>query len=235
MAGDLFFSFQVKHLKIQEVVIEASPEDVQAGIELEATISASSDRLSIDELIELVTFPIPGAGFAIAHIFKLGPTISYSVGVGASFSGEGVVDLGLRASLPDSAKVTADSQNGDGNSIVGFDGFSFEPNFDVKSLTARIDLDAYSEAKITLGIDVLETAKLDVTVKFDVPKVNASLIAAFGEPSPGRVFFAFIVNLSAKHKVVFLQTNREYALRTPDHPKPASNLTVTLPLGSVSS
>lgn len=167
--------------KLQDFVIESSPEDVKAGLELEATISAPSDIFSIDESKELFAFGIPDAGIAVTGIFKLGATISYSVGVSSSFNGEGVVDLGLTASLPNSAKVTADVKKGDGNSAVGFDGASFDPIFDVKSLTASMNLVAYSKAKIVFGIDVTKIGNLDVAVTLQVPKVTTTLTAAFGE------------------------------------------------------
>lgn len=154
---------------------------MKAELELEATVSASQDSFSIDEAVELFAFGIPEAGIAVKDIFKLGATISYSVGVSSSFQGEGVVDFGLAASLPNSAKVTADAKKGAGNSAVGFDGTTFDPNFDVKSLSASISLIAYSKAKILFGIDVTKIGKLDVAVTLQVPKVTTTLTAAFGE------------------------------------------------------
>lgn len=153
-----------------------------AELELEATISGSRDLLKIDKSQELFTTGIPDAGIAVKGIFKLGATLSYSVGVSSEFKGQGVVDLGLKASLPNSAKVTADFKNKDGNNAVGFDGASFEPIFDVKSLSASVEVIAYSKAKISFGIEVTKIEKLDVAVTLQVPKVTTTLTAAFGEP-----------------------------------------------------
>lgn len=173
------FSFQVEKFKIKDFVIESSPQDVKAELELEATVTASKELFSIDESKELFAFGIPDAGIAVKNIFKLGATLSYSVGVSSTFNGEGVVDFGLAATLPNSAKVTAHTK-GDGNTAVGFDGGSFEPLFDVKSLSASIDLVAYSKAKILFGIEVTKIGKLDVAVTLQVPKVTTTLTAAFG-------------------------------------------------------
>ena len=154
---------------------------MKAELELEATISATKELLSIDESKELFAFGIPDAGIAVTGIFDLGATLSYSVGVSSEFKGEGVVDFGLAASLPNSAKVTADAKKGDGNSAVGFDGASFDPIFDVKSLSASVELVAYSKARILFGIEVTKIGKLDVAVTLQVPKVTTTLTVAFGK------------------------------------------------------
>lgn len=91
------------------------------------------------------------------------------------------MDFGLAASLPNSAKVTADAKNADGNSAVGFDGASFDPIFDVKSLSASVELVAYSKARIVFGIEVTKIGKLDVAVTLQVPKVTTTLTVAFGK------------------------------------------------------
>ena len=167
--------------KITELVIDSSPEDVKAELELEATISASTELFSVEQSKELFAFGIPEAGIAVTGIFKLGATLSYSVGVSASFSGQGVVYFGLTSSLPNSAKVTADIKNEGGNSAVGFNEATFDPLFDVKSLSATVELVAFSKAKIEFGIEVTKIGKLDVAVTLQVPKVTTTLTAAFGE------------------------------------------------------
>ena len=179
----MIFFLQVESFKITDFVVESSPEDVKAELQLEATISASTKRLSVEGSKELFAFGIPEAGFAVANLFELGATISYSVGVSAAFSGQGVVDFGLAASLPNSAKVTADWENDGGNSAVGFQEATFDPLFDVKSLSATVELVAFSKAKIAFGIDVTKIGKLDVAVTLQVPKVTTTVTAAFGENS----------------------------------------------------
>lgn len=177
----MIFPPQVEKSKITDLVIDSSPEDVKAELELEATISASTEVFSVEQSKELFAFGIPEAGIAVTGIFKLGATLSYSVGVSASFSGQGVVDFGLAASLPNSAKVTADIKNEGGNSAVGFNGATFDPLFDVKSLSTTVELVAFSKAKIEFGIEVTKIGKLDVAVTLQVPKVTTTLTAAFGE------------------------------------------------------
>lgn len=163
------------------MVIDASPQKVAAKLGLEATISGSKEILSIDQSKELFSFGVPDAGIAVTGIFHLGAVLSYEVGVSSTFSGEGVVDFGLTAGLPDTAKITADVSNKDKSSAVGFDGGSVDPSFNIKSLSASVDLVAYSKAKISFGIDVVKVGKLDVAVTLQVPKITTTLTAAYGE------------------------------------------------------
>lgn len=91
------------------------------------------------------------------------------------------MDFGLTASLPNTAKVTADVSHGDQSSAVGFDGGAIDPFFDIKSLSASVDLVAYSKARILFGIKVVRIGNLDVAVSLQVPKITTTLTAAYGE------------------------------------------------------
>ncbi|MCJ1470173.1 hypothetical protein MMC07_008818 [Pseudocyphellaria aurata] len=172
----------VRGFSIQYFVIESSPQDVKAELKLEATISASQNISFINRDKKLADFPIPGAGIAVTGLFKLGASISYSVGASSSFKGEAVVDFGLAASLPNSAKVTADVFNTrGGSSAVGFNETKFDSKIDFQKLSASISLVAYSKAKISFGIDVTTIGKLDVAVTLQVPKVTTTLTVEHNE------------------------------------------------------
>ena len=135
----------------------------------------------MNQSAELFNFPIPGASFSIPKIFTLGADIAYEVGVDSTFSGEGVVNFGLTASLPNSASVQADVWNRAG-SAVGFDGGPLvEPSFDVKSLSASLQIVTYSQAKVSFGINVVKFGDFDVAVALQIPKVTTTLTAAYGE------------------------------------------------------
>ena len=177
----MIFLLQVRLFSIKEAVIEASPQDVKAELQLRASISALKQPISFDQSTELASIPIPGAGIEVPGIFKLGATIAYSVGVNVTLNGQGVVDFGLAANLPNSAKVTANLKNLGGSSVDGFGGTTFVPLFNVKSLTANVQLDALSTATIAFGIEVIKLGKLDMEVSLQVPKVTTALTAAYGK------------------------------------------------------
>ena len=154
--------------------------------------------------------------------------LSYEVGVSSTFSGEGVVDFGLTAGLPNTAKVSADVSNKDKSAAVGFDGGSIDPFFDVKSLSASVDLVAYSKAKISFGIEVVKVGKLDVAVSLQVPKITTTLTAAYGEHLLVRS-----PNLSTLTRA-FFQTLKESVPPTPAPPKQGSNSTANSTSKSIS-
>lgn len=108
--------FQVKGFKLQNLILDASPDNVAAKIGLEATVSGSKEILSIDESKELFAFGVPDAGIAVTGIFHLGAVLSYEIGVSSTFSGEGVVDFGLTVGLLNTARVSTDVSNKDKHS-----------------------------------------------------------------------------------------------------------------------
>ena len=171
---------QVKNFSIKEFVIDASPQDVVAKLELQAIISASETLLSIDQSKELFAVGIPGAGIAVTGIFKLGATGSYSVGVSSTFQGNGLVDFGIQATLPNAAKVRADNINRESSSAVGFGQPSITPLFNVKSLSASVGLTAYSRLKVSFGIEVVKIGHVDTAIVLQVPKVTAQLNTGLG-------------------------------------------------------
>ena len=152
---------------------------VSAKAVLQAAITAQEKLLNLDVLKELYAVGIPGAGIAVTNIFKIGATLAYQIGVTSTFSGQGVVNFGLQAGIPDAVKVIARLKNPASNSAVNFDG-PLTPVFNVKTLTAGVNFVAFSQARLAFGAEINNVGKADIAMTFIVPKVTAQLIAANG-------------------------------------------------------
>ncbi|KAL2038816.1 hypothetical protein N7G274_008574 [Stereocaulon virgatum] len=111
----------------------------------------------------------------------MGATVSYNVIGTATVSGSGTVDFGLKASLPDSAKLTADTVNKDASSATGFSGGSLDPIFDITKGSASLTLTATSQPKISFGIKAIGIENFDVEVAVKLPEISATLTAAYDE------------------------------------------------------
>lgn len=166
---------------MQDLTLEAAPQDFKAKLELEATATASKEPVSIQSSKELFSAPIPGAGITVAGIFKLGATVSYEVGISATFAGTATADFGLTASLPNGAKVVADVNSPMDSSATGWQGSSLTPNFEVTKLSASITLAAFSQAKLALGIELTDVGNVDVAVTMKLPEISLALSADYGE------------------------------------------------------
>ncbi|MCJ1423465.1 hypothetical protein MMC29_001348 [Sticta canariensis] len=177
----------VKNFELQDFTMDVSPVTVSAKAVLQATITAQEKLLNLDVLKELYAVGIPGAGIAVTNIFKIGATLAYQIGVTSTFSGQGVVNFGLQAGIPDAAKVIAKLKNPASNSAVNFDG-PLTPVFNVKTLTAGVNFVAFSQARLAFGAEVNNVGKADIAMTFIIPKVTAQLTAAnvaTGVCSPG--------------------------------------------------
>lgn len=150
-------------------------------MELEATVTASKNPLTMQSTKELFSVPIPGAGIAVTGIFKLGATVSYEVGTSATYAGTATADFGLTASLPNGAKVVADVNNPPASSAIGWHHSSLTPNFGVTQLSASITLAAFSEAKLAIGIELTDVGVVDVAVILKLPEISSAMSAEYGE------------------------------------------------------
>lgn len=166
---------------MQDLTLEAAPQDFKAKLELEATVTASKEPVSVQSSKELFSAPIPGAGITVTGIFKLGATVSYEVGTSATFAGTATADFGLTASLPNGAKVVADINNPTASSATGWQGSSLTPSFEVTQLSASITLAAFSQAKLALGIELTDVGTVDVAVTMKLPEISSALSADYGE------------------------------------------------------
>ena len=175
------------HLKVdgfvlQDLILEAAPSDFVAKLELEATVTASKSPETIQSSKEIFSAPIPGAGITVTGIFKLGATVSYDVGTSATFAGTATADFGLRASLPNGAKVVANINNPGSSSATGWGDSSLTPTFEVTKLSASIKLAAFSQPKISFGIELVKVGNVEVALTLKLPEISSTLSASYGEP-----------------------------------------------------
>ena len=103
----------VKGWRLRDLSIDASPHDLAAELMLQAIITATDEPETLQYTKELWSAPIPDATIEIPGMFKLGATLSYEVGVDASFKGSATVDLSLRSGIQDSAKAVIDLKSRD--------------------------------------------------------------------------------------------------------------------------
>lgn len=163
--------------------LEASPQNFLAKLELETTVSSTSAPDTLTHTKELLSAPIPGAGISVTGIFKLGAVVSYDVGISASFAGNAVVQYGLQASLPNTAKVVADVHNPASSSATGFDGGALNPLFDLKSLSASVTVAAFSQPKLSFGIELNKIGTFEIAMTMKLPEVSATLTGSFSRRS----------------------------------------------------
>ena len=165
---------------LQDLTLEATPRNFMAELGLEATVTSSKKPEFLQQSKELFSAPIPGAGISVTGIFKLGATVSYSVGTSATFAGTATADFGLSASLANGAKVVADINSPSDSSATGWQGSSFTPEFNVTKLSASISLTANSEPKVAFGVELVKIGKVDVAVIMKMPEISSTLSASYG-------------------------------------------------------
>ncbi|KAL8822863.1 MAG: hypothetical protein Q9191_006409 [Dirinaria sp. TL-2023a] len=179
----------VRSFKVKELTLNVSPKDLAATLALGTTITdtKSPQKLPIDR--ELFSAPIPDAGFEISKLFKLGTTISYDIGGSVSFSGSASAQFGLIVKVPDTAQITADLHDYSHSSAIGFDGGDIHHTFNVTDVSAGVTLNAYSQPKLSFGVEVHKIANYDVDVTMKLPTFDAQLSGAYkkgGLCAPGK-------------------------------------------------
>ncbi|KAL8766266.1 MAG: hypothetical protein Q9194_006308 [Teloschistes cf. exilis] len=180
-------SFEVTgHLSVhdyhlQDFTLSGTPQDFAAKLMLGTTIAApySPDSLSYNKT--LFSAPIPDAGISVTGIFSLGAIVSYDIGVSTTFRGSASMIFGLTASLPNTAVAIADIQNPTQSSATGFDGGSFDPSFNLTALSASVTVAAFSQPKLSFGVDITGIGHLDVALALKLPLVEATVAAAYNE------------------------------------------------------
>ncbi|KAL9595556.1 MAG: hypothetical protein Q9219_006376 [cf. Caloplaca sp. 3 TL-2023] len=170
---------KVSGFKLEDLTLSAAPSNFKAKLELEATVTASKTPVSLSESKELFAAPIPGAGIAVTGIFKLGATVSYTVGTSATFAGTATADFGLSAGLPNGAKVVANVNDPSKSSATGWQASSLTPVFEVKKLDSSLTLAAFSQPKVAFGIELTEVGKVDIAVTMKLPEISSTLSATW--------------------------------------------------------
>ncbi|KAI4116400.1 MAG: hypothetical protein LQ338_007720 [Usnochroma carphineum] len=174
----------VKSFKLQDFTLSGSPQGLAAKLELETKITASDSPTPLQSTKELFSAPIPDAGISVPGIFSLGAVVSYDIGVSSTFAGSASMTFGLSASLPDTAALVADVQNPSASSATGFDSGHLEHNFNLTALSAGFTVAAFSQAKLSFGIDITTVGHLDVALALKLPAVEANVTGAYSRPLP---------------------------------------------------
>ncbi|KAI4088341.1 MAG: hypothetical protein Q9206_004819 [Seirophora lacunosa] len=182
-----FSSFQVtghlsvKDFSLQGLTLAGSPQGFAAKMDVGTSITAPYSPNSLQYSKELYSAPIPEAGISVTGIFSLGAVVSYEVGVSTTFSGSASMNFGLTASLPDTAIVIADGVTRSASTATGFEGASFDPHFNLTAFSAGVTLAAFSQAKLTFGVDITKVGKLEVGMALKLPGIEAIVKAAYNE------------------------------------------------------
>ncbi|KAL8941040.1 MAG: hypothetical protein Q9216_002487 [Gyalolechia sp. 2 TL-2023] len=212
-------SFQVTgHISVQDFSLQdfslaGSPQGLAAKLELDTKITAPYSPDSLSYTRELFSMGVPEAGISVPKIFDLGAWISYEIGVTTTFSGSANFTFGISASVPDTAVVTANVKDPSLSSATGFDGGQIDPKFDLQGLSAGVTVAAFSQAKLSFGVDIHQVGRLDLAYALKLPGIEAHLKAAYNqaglcstEPGASKtgakldtdVFVAVDLNLDAK-------------------------------------
>ncbi|KAL9039897.1 MAG: hypothetical protein Q9180_002252 [Flavoplaca navasiana] len=169
----------VNNFILQDLTLSVSPSNFKAKMELEATVTASKSLTNLTGSETLFTAPIPGAGITIPGIFKLGATVEYEVGTSVSIAGTATARFGLEAGLPNNAIVKADINNPTQSSATGWKGGSLTPSFKVTKLDASITLAAFSQPKISFGLELIKVATAEVALTMKLPEISSKLSATY--------------------------------------------------------
>lgn len=149
-------SLSVINFQVQDLVLSASPQDLQSTLEIEANIETSIDSpLGLNFTKEIASFPIPGAGIVIPGIFELGAVVSYEIAVESSITGTANFTFGLVASVPNTANIVVNLANIEASNATGFGCATLDPIFEINSGSVTLDVAATSRPKITFGVDIV--------------------------------------------------------------------------------
>ncbi|KAL8940410.1 MAG: hypothetical protein Q9216_002836, partial [Gyalolechia sp. 2 TL-2023] len=169
----------VSGFKLQDLTLSAAPSNFRAKLGLEATVTASKAPESIQDSVELFAAGIPGAGIAVKGIFKLGATVSYEVGTSATFAGTATAAFGLEATLPNDARVVANVNDPSRSSAPGWRHSSLTPSFEITQLSASITLAAFSQPKISFGIELIEVGNVEIALTMKLPEISSTMSATY--------------------------------------------------------
>ena len=175
----------VNNFILQDLTLSVSPSNFKAKLELEATVTASKSPANLTgskELLEQYLSPEQVLKSQVSSSSV--PTVSYEVGTSVSIAGAATARFGLEAGLPNNAIVVADVNNPSQSSADGWEGGSLTPSFRVTKLDASITLAAFSQPKISFGIELIKVATADVSLTMKLPEISSRLSATYGmQPS----------------------------------------------------
>ncbi|KAL8897321.1 MAG: hypothetical protein Q9207_007269 [Kuettlingeria erythrocarpa] len=177
----------VADFTLQELTLSGSPQGFKTTMDLSTQITglALYSPSSLQFTKELLSVPIPQAGFSVTGIFSIGAVASYGLGVSTTFKGSTSMTFGVSASLPDTATVTAGYRSGNSSAgtATGFEGAVFDPNFNLTALAGGVTLAAYTEAKLSFGVDITKFGRVEVEFALQAPKLEQSVWGAYSMSS----------------------------------------------------
>jgi len=156
------------------MTVNTSPQNFVSVLDLEATILSNERRDSLEFIQGLEAFAIPRAGFVIPGIMKLGATMSYNIGINASYGGEAVIRFGLAAGVPNNASVSTDVHSPNSSVASGFNGM-LTPIFDIKKITSGVSLEAFAQPQLAFGFQLIAVCNLDIAVTMKLPGISSTL------------------------------------------------------------
>ena len=180
----------VDHFHLKDLSIDGVPQGLKGAMELEAQITKYEKPDSWKFTKELFSAPVPDAGIEIPGIFKLGAVLSYEIGVQAQLQGSATIDFGLALNVPDTAAIHTDIMNPSASTAQGLAG-DITPIFDIKALSATVQLSAFAQPKLSFGVSLTQIGTVDIALTFKMPQIAVKFIAAYS------MFFPFIESLKS--------------------------------------
>ena len=107
--------------------------------------------------------------------------MSYEVGVSTSFAGSASMTFGITASMPNTAAVIADVRHPSRSSATGFEGGVFDPNFDLKALSASVTVGAFAQPKLSFEVAITKVGNLGIALGVKTPVVSATLTGGYSK------------------------------------------------------
>ncbi|KAI5845067.1 hypothetical protein DFP73DRAFT_584651 [Morchella snyderi] len=172
----------VEKFNAKALIIDASPQDFNTTMKLNAAIAASvavPTRLSLTK--EVVSFPVPAAGIVIPGIFELGTVMTYEVAVESTIAGTANFTFGLQSTIPNGAHIIVNLADIDSSTATGFEAATFDPIFEFRSGSMTTSVTAISRPKLTFGVEVVGIGKLEVGLNLGLPKVGVDLTTKYNE------------------------------------------------------
>ncbi len=167
-----------------KVTVEASPLNITAALGLEASFTAKANGPAKQEYKgskNLASSIIPGAGFQILGIFKVGIILGLSVEGEISISGSGNFSVGLTTSLSDSARIAVDMLNPNASTQTGLD-FRPDGKGQVNSLNGTVEIKAAAKPKLSFGVQILKDTTLEAFFALSLPEVSATADSIYSKP-----------------------------------------------------
>ena len=180
LQGNLSLSAQisVENFVPKELSFSGSPQSLVGGLDMEATVTASTTSIPRSTEKPILSGGIPDAGLTIGSLVKLGASYGYSIGFDASLQGSADILFGLDFAVPDNASLVVAPLGSTSSSASGWEPLIL-PHFQVKNIQADLSVGLYAKPSLLFGIDIGKAAHLDVGLDLSIPQVNATLSAKY--------------------------------------------------------